>query len=192
MRFTHCCVLLHGVQRHSSSSSQIQNALLLKPAAHGVIKAEFDRCYLKYYFSKSTNIDAGSPRMHWNSRHHTGTIWVLRGFFPDRVTIRLTHIDNSNHSRHSNDQDFIFWKYLQGWWYKNFYLTDKLVNFTTRSLTTFKFMRLDAKLTCIWFSLNSFLKIFTSLPNFVGGFGVRWPLWSGLSWPKGLVMVNTH
>ena len=56
---THCCVLLHGVQMHSSSSSQIQNALLLKPAAHGVIKAECDSCYPYKYSTESTNIDAG-------------------------------------------------------------------------------------------------------------------------------------
>ena len=151
---THCCVLLHGLQIHSSSSSQIQKALLLKPAAHGVINAECDWCYPYEYLSESTNIDTGSLSMHWNSLEYTGTIWfqwfrIIRYSFISyelwftesilrikrnwrlRIMAQLTHVDYSYNSGHSNYQDFIFWQNLQCWWYKNFDLIDKTVNFAT-------------------------------------------------------------
>ena len=95
-----------------------------------------------------------SLSMHWNSLEYTGTIWfqwfrIIRYSFISyelwftesilrikrnwrlRIMAQLTHVDYSYNSGHSNYQDFIFWQNLQCWWYKNFDLIDKTVNFAT-------------------------------------------------------------
>ena len=74
-------------------------------------------------------------------------------WFISYETAQLTHVDNSNNSRHSNYQDFIFWQNLQCWWYENFYLIDKTVNFST--VMAIELMRLNTQFTCIWFSLKN-------------------------------------
>ena len=82
---------------HSSSSSQIQNALLLNPAAQGVINAELKTCYLAGLLKALGGTDNLGKIPAIPISYHTDLMKILVRF------VQLTHVDYSNHSRHSDD-----------------------------------------------------------------------------------------